>query len=131
MRVISISASYATSIEGTRSVWRKRMAKKDKKNEPTKLELSILHVAVEHLAAAAIPEMGIAMLELEELMKIDSDDPRLSRLYDALKATANELSGTIKEVIETIPGVELPSAEEIKAMLKEQQDEAAFVELLK
>ena len=106
------------------------MAKK-KEIEPTKLELSILHVAVEHVAAAAIPQMGIAMLELEELMKKVDDDPRLPQLYEALKSTTNELSNVIKEVVETIPGVELPSIEDVKRLLKEQQDEAAFVDMLK
>src|SRR5687767_11663892 len=97
--------------------------------ELSEVELQLLHVAGQHLAAAAVPEMGKAGAEARELYKLTGDE-RFNQLYNVIEQTIGALSKTIRSVMETIPGVVIPSVDEIKQMIAEAQAEQEFMEII-
>lgn len=95
--------------------------------ELTPLEDRLLHVLFEHLAVQAIPPIGVALMELEELV---SQDERIQKFYDLLYNSTRELTEAMRELLDSIPGVIVPTPEEIKTLVAESIQEQQFMQIL-
>lgn len=99
--------------------------------ELTTVEQYLLHVVVDHVAGKALPQFGTAILELESVAAQVEEDERVTKLVKTLIDASQQVSEVLREVLETIPGVVIPTVEEVKKMVNDAQAEKDFLTLLK
>lgn len=98
--------------------------------ELTETEAALLHVAGQHLASSALPELGKAALEAQALYE-ETKDERFKELRNTLEQVIAPLAATARTVLETIPGVIIPTVEELRTMIADAEAEEQFLQLIK
>jgi hypothetical protein len=93
----------------------------------TKTEERLLHILIEHLATQAIPPIGVALIELEELF---GEDDKIKAFYDLLESATKQITEGMRDLLQTIPGVVIPTPDEIKKMIADSLNEKVFMQLL-
>jgi DNA-binding transcriptional regulator YbjK len=96
----------------------------------TDVDVALLHTILEHVIGKGLTQFGIAILEAREIADETGDD-RAKQLVEFLSDLSQKLSERLAIILETIPGVILPSVEEVTQMIEEAQAEKEFIQLIK
>lgn len=85
----------------------------------------ILHIAVDHIALAVLPQLSICIDELDgEIESLGEEvDARLTALRVILEEAGDAISDAIIEAAQDIDGIYFPTDEEIEAILEEYDED--------
>lgn len=93
-------------------------------------DLLLLHMAADHVLGNGLTELHTALMEAAQfLQEIDSE--RVKELVRVVATAVKGLEEGLKPLLETIPGVKVPTADELYKMLVDVKAEEEFLSLIK
>lgn len=102
---------------------------KTKETEMTQADMGVLHVVGEHLASNVLPELSRAAMEAQAFYKETNDD-RFKQIYEVIEKVITPITDVSRSTLESVPGVVIPTVEELSMMIAEAKAEQEFMKLV-